>query len=98
MTKQRRQFSSEFKFQLAQEAVRNVKTVSQIASEYGVHLAQGGERLSAIPVLPPGPRLSDTTLVSAVCGLDIGANHSPIVHQVASDNCQICIWPFVDMQ
>jgi transposase-like protein len=43
MTKQRRQFSSEFKFQVALEAVRNVKTVSQIASEYGVHPTQVGE-------------------------------------------------------
>ncbi len=40
MTKQRRPFSSEFKFQVAPEAVRNVKTVSQLAGEYGVHSTQ----------------------------------------------------------
>ena len=38
MGKQRRQYTAAFKFQVALEAARGTKTVSQIASEYGVHL------------------------------------------------------------
>ena len=38
MGKQRRQYTADFKFQVALEAARGTKAVSQIASEYGVHL------------------------------------------------------------
>ena len=40
MGKQRRQYTAEFKFQVAMEATCSTKTVSQIASEYGVHPTQ----------------------------------------------------------
>ena len=45
MGKQRRQYTSEFKFQVAMDAARawGAKTVSQIASEYGVHPTQVGD-------------------------------------------------------
>ena len=43
MAKQRRQYTAEFKFQVALEAVRGTKTVGQIASEHGVHPTQLGD-------------------------------------------------------
>lgn len=42
MTKKRRQHSSAFKFKIALEAVKGVKTVSQLAAEYNVHPTQIG--------------------------------------------------------
>lgn len=42
MTKKRKQYNNEFKFKIALEAVRGVKTVSQLASEYNVHPTQIG--------------------------------------------------------
>lgn len=40
MSRQRRAFSAEFKFRVALEAAQGTKTVSQLASEYGVHPTQ----------------------------------------------------------
>ena len=40
MSKQRKQYSAEFKFRVAMEAAKNGKTVSQLASEYEVHPTQ----------------------------------------------------------
>jgi len=40
MGKQRKQYSAEYKFQIAMEAAKNTKTISQLASEYGVHPTQ----------------------------------------------------------
>lgn len=40
MTKQRRQFSAKFKFQVALEALKEQKTISEIASQYEVHPTQ----------------------------------------------------------
>lgn len=37
MGRKRRQFSSQFKFTVALEAVKGIKTVNQVASEYNVH-------------------------------------------------------------
>jgi len=37
MTKKRRQYSANFKFKIAVEAIREAKTINEIASEYGVH-------------------------------------------------------------
>lgn len=37
MTKQRRQFRAEFKFQVALKALKGQKTISEIASQYEVH-------------------------------------------------------------
>ena len=37
MRKKRRQYSSEFKFRVALEAVRGIKTISEIASEHEIH-------------------------------------------------------------
>ena len=37
MGRARRQFSSQFKFTVALEAVKGLKTVNQIAGEHGVH-------------------------------------------------------------
>lgn len=37
MTKKRRQYSAEYKFKVAMAAVRGDKTVSQLASEMGIH-------------------------------------------------------------
>jgi transposase-like protein len=42
LTKKRRQYSNEFKFRIALEAVKGVKTVSQLAAEYNVHPTQIG--------------------------------------------------------
>ena len=42
MTKKRRQYSNDFKFKIALEAVKGVKTVSQIAAEYNLHPTQIG--------------------------------------------------------
>lgn len=40
MTKQRRQFSAKFKFQVALEALKELKTINEIASHYEVHPTQ----------------------------------------------------------
>ena len=38
--KQRNQYNAEFKLRVALEAAKGAKTVSQLASEYGVHPTQ----------------------------------------------------------
>lgn len=43
MSKERKQYSGEFKFRIALEAAKNGKTVSQLASESGVHPTQISE-------------------------------------------------------
>ena len=40
MTKQRRQFSAKLKFQVALEALKELKTINEIASQYEVHPTQ----------------------------------------------------------
>ena len=40
MTKQRRQFSAKFKFQVGLEALKELKTINEIASDYEVHPTQ----------------------------------------------------------
>ena len=42
MTTKRKQYSNDFKLKIALEAVKGVKTVSQLASEYNVHPTQIG--------------------------------------------------------
>jgi putative transposase len=42
VTTKRKQYSNDFKFKIALEAVKGVKTVSQLASEYNVHPTQIG--------------------------------------------------------
>jgi transposase-like protein len=37
MTKQRRRHSAQFKFRVAMDAAREVKTISQLAAEHGLH-------------------------------------------------------------
>lgn len=37
MTKKRKHYSAQFKFQVALEAVKGLKTVNQLASEYELH-------------------------------------------------------------
>jgi len=37
MTKKRRRYKAEFKFKVALEAAREIKTISQLASEYELH-------------------------------------------------------------
>ena len=37
MTKRRKRYSAQFKFGIALEAVKELKTINQIASEQGVH-------------------------------------------------------------
>jgi transposase-like protein len=37
MSRIRKQYSSKFKFQIALEAVRETKTINQLASEHGLH-------------------------------------------------------------
>ena len=37
MTKKRRRFSAEFKFQVALEAAKGLKTLNELSSQYGVH-------------------------------------------------------------
>ena len=40
MTKKRRYFTMQFKFKVALDAAKGVKTINQIASEYGLHANQ----------------------------------------------------------
>lgn len=40
MTEKRRQFTAKFKFQVALEAVKELKTISEIASQHAVHPTQ----------------------------------------------------------
>ncbi len=40
MRKQRRQFTAKFKFQVALEALKELKTINEIASNYEVHPTQ----------------------------------------------------------
>jgi len=40
MTQKRKQYTMQFKFKVALDAAKGVKTVNQIASEYGVHTNQ----------------------------------------------------------
>jgi len=42
LTTKRKQYSNNFKFKIALEAVKGAKTVSQLASEYNVHPTQIG--------------------------------------------------------
>lgn len=41
--KKRKNFSSQFKAKVALEAIRGVKTVTEIAQEFGVHPTQVGQ-------------------------------------------------------
>lgn len=43
MTIKRRTFTAQFKFKVALEAVKGVKTLSELASEHGVHPNQIGQ-------------------------------------------------------
>lgn len=43
MPKKRKSYSPQFKFQLALEAARGLKTINQLASEYDVHPNQIGQ-------------------------------------------------------
>jgi transposase-like protein len=42
LTKKRQQYSNDFKFKIALEAVKEVKTVSQIAADHNLHPTQIG--------------------------------------------------------
>ena len=42
MAKKRKQYSNEFKFKVALEAIKGVKTISQLASDYNLHPTQIG--------------------------------------------------------
>ena len=55
MGKQRRQYTADFKFQVALEATHEPKTVSQIASEYSVHPTQVGDWKHQLP--DDGPKV-----------------------------------------
>jgi putative transposase len=37
MTRKRRRFSADFKFKVALEAAKGIKTLNELSSEYGVH-------------------------------------------------------------
>jgi len=54
--KKRKVFSGEFKAKVALEAIRGVKTVNEIAQDFGVHPTQVGQwkRVRASPGLRPG--------------------------------------------
>ncbi|NLI83010.1 MAG: transposase [Deltaproteobacteria bacterium] len=43
MATKRRSFTAQFKFKVALEAVKGVKTLSELASEHGVHPNQIGQ-------------------------------------------------------
>jgi putative transposase len=43
LAKKRRQYSNDFKFKIALEAVKGAKTVSQIAAEHNLHPTQIGD-------------------------------------------------------
>ena len=57
MGKQRRQYTADFKFQVALEAARGTKAVSQIASEYGVHLFGANYTYTPCTCTPSGAPL-----------------------------------------
>lgn len=43
MAKQRKQYSAEFKFKIALEAAKGLKTINELASEHSVHPNQIGQ-------------------------------------------------------
>jgi transposase-like protein len=43
MTQKRKQYSEQFKFKVALEAAKGTKTLSELASETGVHPTQSGQ-------------------------------------------------------
>ena len=51
MTKQRRQYSPEFKFNVALEAAKGRKTISELASEMQVHPTQVSEWKGQLPAV-----------------------------------------------
>lgn len=55
MTQKRKQYSKQFKFKVALEAAKGVKTTNQIASEYGLHPNQVSEWKKQL--LAEGPEL-----------------------------------------
>ena len=67
MTKQRRKHSGAFKARVALEALRGIKTVSQIAADYEVHPVQVGqwkkELQERLPELFEKPKKSDRARV-----------------------------------
>ena len=64
MSRQRRHFSADFKAKVALEAIRELKTLNEIASEYGVHpnLVREWKKqvLSELPEIFTSTKESDT--------------------------------------
>jgi hypothetical protein len=63
-SRQRRSFSAEMKARIALEAIKEQKTIQEIASHYGV--SQPGDELEAT---------SDSRSVGTVCGSAVAAGH-----------------------
>ncbi len=77
--KKRKNFSSQFKAKVALEAIRGVKTVTEIAQEFGVHPTQVGqwkkelqEHASAIFDTKRGPTPADPSASSERLYSEIG--------------------------
>ncbi len=77
--KKRKNFSSQFKAKVALEAIRGVKTVTEIAQEFGVHPTQVGqwkkelqEHASAIFDAKRGPAPADPSASSERLYSEIG--------------------------
>jgi len=61
MTKKRKQYSQQFKFKVALEAIRELKTISEIASAYNTHPTQ--VRNWKKQLLAEGPTVFDQNTV-----------------------------------
>lgn len=77
--KKRKNFSSQFKAKVALEAIRGVKTVNDIAQEFGVHPTQVGlwkkvlqEQAAGVFDSERGPKTVDPTVSSERLFSEIG--------------------------
>lgn len=77
--KKRKNFSSQFKAKVALEAIRGVKTVTEIAQQFGVHPTQVGQwkkvlqdQASSIFDSERGPKPADPTVSSERLFSEIG--------------------------
>lgn len=78
MSKERRQYSAEYKFRIAMEAAKNGKTVSQLASESGVHPTQISEWKATL--MTEGASLFERR--SAVKGQGASKSESELYEQI----------------
>ncbi len=76
MAKKRRQFTAEFKARVVRAALREDKTLAELATQFDVHPNQISEWkriiLDTMPDMFSRKKQADTSLTTTICG-DIGA-------------------------